>query len=89
MNLKFTAKQMNDNLRKNVLPISEFWDEVNYHLEKTYKEKAYRRIYIDTVHLMTPYQPKWDEKELKQAIKELRKAGFRVEDCDTFLSISF
>ena len=90
-NVKYTAREMRKQrkvIEYDTSPISDFWNEVNSKLEKcvNYSED-YQTIIIDVMQHHS--QPIYNNKELKQAMKELKKAGFQVTDCETFIFIEW
>lgn len=89
-NIKYTAKEMRKQrkvIEYDTSPISDFWNEVNSKLEKCVNcSEYYQTIMIDVMH---DGQPIYNNKELKQAMKELKKAGFQVTDCESFIFIEW
>lgn len=89
-NVKYTAKEMRKQrkvIEYDTSPISDFWSKVNSQLEKCVNcPEYYQTIMIDVTH---DGQPIYSDKELKRAMKELKKAGFQVTDCETFIFIEW
>lgn len=89
-NVKYTAKEMRKQRKVteyDTSPISDFWSEVNSKLEKCIScSEDYQTIMIDVMH---DGQPIYNNKELKKAMKELKKARFQVTDCESFIFIEW
>lgn len=89
-NVKYTAKEMRKQrkvIEYDTSPISDFWSKVNSKLEQCIScPEDYQTVLID---VMSDGQPIYNNKELKQAMKKLKKTGFQVTDCETFIFIEW